>query len=130
MSDLSFKFKTERTVVLVDDLMTRQMAMMIFVCLENPVRFQILSKRFYNGIQPHWFRQIKGRPMEIRLTEEIGVRHVELIDFEYPTVDYIAGLTSAQKRTLQMIGVSKSTDTYGRHNILLSTGEQSKVNDW
>ena len=129
MSHLSFECKTDRTVELVDDLMTRQMAMMIFVCLENPVKFQILSKRFYNGIHPHWFRQIKGGPVEIRLTELLGVRHANMIDFEYPTVDYIAGLTPAQKRTLKMIGVSLSTDNR-RFNILLSTGEQSKVKDW
>ena len=110
--------------------MTRQMAMMIFVCLENPYRYQILSKRFYTGIQPHWFSRIKGGPVEIRLTEVFGVSHADLTDFEYPTVDYIAGLTPAQKRTLKMIGVSLSTDNYGRHNILLSTGEQSKVKDW
>jgi hypothetical protein len=52
------------------------------------------------------------------------------MDFEFPTVDYIKGLTSSQKSTLQMTGVSKSVDIYPRINILLSTGEQSKVADW
>ena len=35
------------------------MIMMIFGLLEDPVKYQILNKRFYNGIYPHWFRQIE-----------------------------------------------------------------------
>ena len=52
------------------------------------------------------------------------------MDFEFPTVDQIKGMTEAQKSTLQITGVSQNTDTYPRINILLSTGEQSKVADW
>ena len=35
------------------------MIMMIFGLLEDPVQYQMLNKRFYNGIYPHWFRQIE-----------------------------------------------------------------------
>ena len=39
-------------------------------------------------------------------------------------------MTTEQKRALHMIGASESTDDYARFNILLSTGEKSKVADW
>ena len=59
LSDLSFLFKTVRTVELSKDLTSRQMIMKIFELLEDPVQYQMMSKRFYNGIYPHWFRQIE-----------------------------------------------------------------------
>jgi hypothetical protein len=65
----------------------------------------------------------------MRLTEDTGVRHENLTDFEFPTLDYIESLTQAQKRTLHITGAS-STVGNGRCNIFLSTGEQSKVADW
>jgi hypothetical protein len=68
-SDLSWEFETSQTVALKNDLFTRQMAMKIFECLENPVKYQMLNKRFYYGIQPHWFSQIKSKPLQTRLTE-------------------------------------------------------------
>jgi hypothetical protein len=49
-------------------------------------------------------------------------------DFEFPTSDYIQGLS--QKRSLKISGASVSTDANLRCNILLSNGEQSKVGDW
>ncbi len=91
---------------LLNDLKTRQMAMMIFVCLEDPVKHQLLSKRFYMGILPNWFSQIKFKTLQVRLTEETGVSHVDLTEFEFPDVDYIECLTNAQKRTLHITGVS------------------------
>jgi hypothetical protein len=66
----------------------------------------------------------------MRLTEVTGVSHPNLSDFEYPTLDYIEGLTPAQKKSLKMTGASWSTDNHYRCNIFLSTGEQSKVADW
>ena len=63
--------------------------------------------------------QLKG--LLVRLTEPSGVNLAHLMDFEFPTVEYIKGLTTSQKSTLQMTGVSKSTDIYPRINILLST---------
>jgi len=68
-SDLSCEFETSQTLALKKDLFTRQMAMKIFECLENQVKYQMLNKRFYNGIQPHWFGQIKNKPLQTRLTE-------------------------------------------------------------
>ena len=108
------------------------MIMKIFEHLENPVQFQILNKRFYNGIHPNWFSQIKGTTLKVRLTEDEGVSHEDFTDFEYPTQDYIEGLTLAQKRSLHISGISQSTDgdLYDRVNIFVSTGEQSKIADW
>ncbi len=68
--------------------------------------------------------------LQVRLTEETGVSHVDLTDFEFPAVDYIKGLTFAQKIALHLTGASLSTDGNYRFNIFLSTGEQSKVADW
>jgi len=39
LSNLSFNYKTKRTLELMDELKTRQMAMTIFVYLDNPVRY-------------------------------------------------------------------------------------------
>lgn len=128
LSEISFKFKTDRTRVILRDLTTRQMINKIFEYLKNPVRFQILNKRFYEGIHPHWFSQIQR--VNIRHTETEGVSHPNLVDFEFPTLDYVEDLTPVQKKSLMIQGVSWSTDDKGRCNILLSNGEQSKVADW
>ena len=98
LADLSFKFKTERTVVLLKDLTSRQMVMLIFLYLETPVKYQLLNRRFYYGIFPNWFGQIHH--MHIRLTEVTGLRHHDLIEFEFPTPEYIERLTTTQKLTL------------------------------
>ncbi len=102
--------------------------MMIFVCLNDPVKYQQLSKRFYNGILPRWFNQIKGVTLEIRLTEQTGVSSERYTVFKLLTLNYIEGLIPAQKRTLHITGASMCT--YGRCNIFLSTREQSKEADW
>ena len=47
--------------------------MKIFLLLEDPIKYQMLNKRFYNGIYPHWFRQIERIKLEVRLTETKGV---------------------------------------------------------
>ena len=39
LANLSFNYKTERTLELLDELKTMQMAMMIFVYLDNPVSY-------------------------------------------------------------------------------------------
>ena len=122
-SDLSWKFETSKTVALKKDLFTRQMAMKIFECLENPVKYQMLNKRFYDGIQPHWFSQIKSKFLQTRLTEQIGLSHNVLEVLEFPTVNYIESLLTLDKKNLRMTGASKSTDINRRFNILLSTGE-------
>ena len=57
--DLSFQLKTDRTLWLLKNLTTREMIMKIFELLEDPVKYQMLNKRFYNVICPHWFRQIE-----------------------------------------------------------------------
>ena len=130
LAEISFKFKTARTKENLRDLFSRQMVMKIFDYLDNPALYQILSMRFYNGITPNWFSQIQIA-MPIRLTEELsGVKPDHFIEWEYPTQDYIKGLTTAQKRTLQITGGFRSTDGFCRFNIFISTGEQSKVHDW
>ena len=73
LSDLSFEYKTQGTLHTLKDLVSRQMVMKIFEYLEDPVKIQILSKRFYKAIVPHWFSQIKRSRLVIRLTEEMGV---------------------------------------------------------
>jgi len=73
LSDLSFEYKTQSTLITLKDLVSRQMVMKIFEYLENPVKIQILSKRFYKAIVPHWFGQIKRVRLVIRLTEDTGV---------------------------------------------------------
>ena len=106
------------------------MIMKIFERLENPVQYQILNKRFYNGIHPNWFSQIKRTYLKVRLTEGWGFSHEDLTDFEFPTQDYIEGLSLAQQRSLHISGISESTDGDLRVNIFISTGEQSKIADW
>ena len=106
------------------------MIMKILELLKDTVQYQILNKRFYNGICPHWFRQIERFGLEVRLTEEIGVINDCMTDFEYPTDDYIKGLTNAERRSLHMTGASVSTGSIARWNILLSTGYQFKIADW
>ena len=111
-------------------MFSRQMVMKIFDYLDNPALYQILNRRVYDGVTPHWFSQMQIA-MPIRLTKELSaVKPDNFTDWEYPTQDYIKGLTTAQKRTLQITGVSKSRDKYDRFNIFISTGEQSKVHDW
>lgn len=102
----SFKFKTDRTLAILEDLTSRQMVMKIFDYLDNPALYQILNRRFYDGIAPNWFSRIQIA-MSIRLTEVADfVSSPEYIDWEFPSSDYIKGLTTAQKRTLRISGVS------------------------
>ena len=56
------------------------MIMKIFELLEDPdpVQYQMLNRRFYNGICPHWFRQILWEQLLIRLTETEGVIKLDL----------------------------------------------------
>jgi hypothetical protein len=129
LAEISFKFKTGRTKKNLRDLFSRQMVMKIFDYLDNPALYQILNRRLYDGITPHWIKQMQIN-MPIRLTEELSAVKLDFfIDWEYPTSDYIKGLTTAQKRTLKITGGSRST-TYCRFNIFISTGDQSKVHDW
>jgi hypothetical protein len=70
LAEINFKFKTDRTVANLRDLTSRQMAMKIFDYLDNPALYQIINRRFYDGIAPNWFNQIQIA-MSIRLTEEV-----------------------------------------------------------
>ena len=128
MTNLSFEYETERTLEIKDDLKTRQMVMMIFVFLHNSVKYKILNKRFYNGIHPHWFKQIKRLPLLVRLTEATIVSHLNLTYLEFPTLDYIEGLANTQKKALYITGASCNNNY--NFNIFLSNGNQSKVGDW
>ena len=92
LAEISFKFKTDRTRQILSDLATRQMINTIFDYLKNPVKFQILNRRFYYGIHPHWFNQILL--MNITHTKTTGVSHPKLIDFEFPTMEYFEKLTT------------------------------------
>jgi hypothetical protein len=105
------------------------MVMMIFVFLHNSVKYQILNKRFYNGIHPHWFKQIKKLSLMVRLTEDAGVSRSNLTYLEFPTLDYIENLATTQRKAIYITGASLSSDNC-RFNIFLSTGHQSKVGDW
>jgi hypothetical protein len=58
----------------------------------------MIKKRFYNGTILHWFSRITNGTLEIRLIAENGVRHVNLVDFEFPTLDNIKGLKCKQLR--------------------------------
>ncbi len=107
VAGLSVSVKPDRTLELTKDLMTRQFSIKIFENLEKPEQYQLLNKRFNTGIYPHWFCQIEGRKeLTIRHTETAGVRCPEYLDFEFPTDDYLKGLTSTQKATLKISGVS------------------------
>jgi len=56
----SFKFNNYRVIGLKKDLTDRQFVMTIFEFLTKHelLKVQILNKRFYVGIKPHWFKQI------------------------------------------------------------------------
>ncbi len=85
LAEISFKFKTGRTVENLKDLFSRQMVMKIFDYLDNPALYQILNRRLYDGITPHWIIQMQIA-MPIRLTEELSeVKPVGYSDWEYPT---------------------------------------------
>ena len=85
LSEVSFTFKTARTVANLKDLFSRQMVMKIFDYLDNPALYQILSRRLYDGITPNWFSQMQIA-MPIRLTEKLsGVKPDHFIEWEYPT---------------------------------------------
>ncbi len=51
-------------------------------------------------------QSIKGGPLEIKLTENTGVSHVDLADFEFPTLDHIKGLKTLHKKALIITGFS------------------------
>jgi hypothetical protein len=91
----SFKFKTYRSLAILKDLTSRQMVMKIFDYLENTVMFQLINRRFYCGIHPHWFSLIKSVQLQTRLSEVTGISHPNLTDFEFPSLAYIQGLTGA-----------------------------------
>jgi hypothetical protein len=93
------------------------------------VRFQILNKRFYNGIIPHWFAKVRIAWLIIRYTKvsPSSRTYASMINIEFPSEDYIEKHTNYQTQLLKISGLSKST---GGFNILLSTGEQSKFGDW
>jgi hypothetical protein len=85
LAEISFKFKTVRTKENLRDLFSRQMVMKIFDYLDNPALYQIINRRFYNGITPNWFSQMQI-DMPIRLTEEFSaLKPGGLIEWEYPT---------------------------------------------
>jgi hypothetical protein len=67
--------------------------MKILEFLKSPLEYQLLNRRFYNGIHPHWFNRVEKIPLKIRLTEVTGVRDARLNDFEFPAMAYIDGLT-------------------------------------
>ena len=81
---LSYKSNTPRTIKIKKDLTSRQFCMIIFGFLGRieSLQVQLLNKRFYQGIVPHWFRVTERARLEIRETEsrnnELLGHHVEL----------------------------------------------------
>ena len=81
IAELSFKFKTVRTLEMLEDLTSRQFIMKILECLQNSFKYQLLNRRFYEGIHPHWFYRIEKIPLQIRLTAVTGISDARLNDF-------------------------------------------------
>ena len=85
LAKISFKFKTARTKENLTDMFSRQMVMKIFDYLDNPALYQILNRRVYDGVTPHWFSQMQIA-MPMRLTKKLSaVKPDYLTDWEYPT---------------------------------------------
>jgi hypothetical protein len=72
---LSSKHDTVCTVELNElksDLVDRQFVMKIFEYLtEKPIKYQMLSQRFYRGIVPNWIGSVFQSKLSIRLSEGI-----------------------------------------------------------
>ena len=58
-----------------------------------------------------------------------GVKNRGLVNFEYPQFVDIEKIKYKEERDLHVSGFSCNS-TYGRFNVLLSTGDHSKVADW
>lgn len=94
-------------------------------------KIQILNKRFYNGILPNWINKIKAGKLSVRLSDGRNVPFdpTKHVDFEYPNQEYINRLTPEEVRDLRIEGFSKDCN-FNRWNILLSTGDHSKLGEW
>ncbi len=90
---------------------------------------QILNKRFYNGIMPHWINRIKLRKLRTRLTEGKYEADYYKVDFEFPTEGYVYGLTKQLQMQLRVKGVycKEVENQSSQWNFELSTGEKSKL---
>ena len=54
---------------------------------------QILNKRFYSGIMPHWANRSKLKKLRVRLTEGKYEADYYKVDFEFPSWEYFVGLS-------------------------------------
>ena len=75
--------------LILKNLINRQVSMKIFEYLKDPMRFQILNKRFYNGIIPNWFARVRIARVIIRYTEVTpsSRNYPLMINLEFPSED-------------------------------------------
>ena len=127
----TYQFNTPRCLEVKKDLITRQSIMVIFDYFEYKeyLKIQILNKRFYFGILPNWINRIKTAKLSIRLSEGRHLLLQQHEDFDFPSQEYLNRLSPQEIQDLRIEGFSKDSNL-NRWNVLLSTGDHSKLGGW